>query len=179
MSVSKKVRFEVFKRDNFQCQYCGNTPPKVVLELDHVLPKAKKGKDNIENLVTSCFDCNRGKSDGLLSTIPKLLKLTYDEIKDREDQLKEYNKLLISIRKRQNREIKKIEVVYSSYFPDYCFSDSFKESIRSNFLNKFSVPDLQNIMHSACQKIFRNEGKALKYFCGILWRKIKGDSRYG
>ena len=179
MSVSKKVRFEVFKRDNFQCQYCGNTPPSIILEIDHVLPRSKKGNDSIENLVTSCFDCNRGKSDGLLSTIPIPLKQTFDGIKEREEQLKEYNKLLASIRRRQNSDIKRVELVYSSYFPDYVFSDSFKESIRHNFLTKFNVSDLQDMMHLACQKVARNERKALKYFCGILWRKIKGDGRYG
>ena len=34
-SISKKARFEVFKRDSFTCQYCGRTAPDVVLHLDH------------------------------------------------------------------------------------------------------------------------------------------------
>lgn len=55
------VRFSVFKRDNFTCQYCGRKPPNVVLEADHVLAVANGGSDAIHNLVTSCQDCNRGK----------------------------------------------------------------------------------------------------------------------
>ena len=37
-SLSKKIRFEVFKRDKFTCQYCGKTAPNVVLEVDHIEP---------------------------------------------------------------------------------------------------------------------------------------------
>ena len=50
MSISKKIRFEVFKRDGFTCQYCGNTPPNVILEVDHIEPKSKNGKDDINNV---------------------------------------------------------------------------------------------------------------------------------
>lgn len=66
-SLSKKARFEVFKRDNFTCQYCGGKAPQVVLEVDHIEPVSKGGTNDILNLVTSCFDCNRGKSDRRLS----------------------------------------------------------------------------------------------------------------
>lgn len=60
-SLSKKTRFEVFKRDSFTCQYCGRKAPDVVLEVDHIKPVAKGGDNNITNLVTSCHDCNSGK----------------------------------------------------------------------------------------------------------------------
>ena len=66
-SLSKKLRFEVFKRDKFTCQYCGEKAPNVVLEVDHITPVSKKGTDELFNLITSCFDCNRGKSNIELS----------------------------------------------------------------------------------------------------------------
>lgn len=62
-SLSKKVRFEVFKRDSFKCQYCGRSAPDVVLEVDHISPVSKGGKNDILNLITSCWACNSGKSD--------------------------------------------------------------------------------------------------------------------
>jgi 5-methylcytosine-specific restriction endonuclease McrA len=43
MAVTPKVRFEVFKRDNFTCRYCGRKTPEVVLEVDHVVPVAEDG----------------------------------------------------------------------------------------------------------------------------------------
>jgi ribosomal protein S27AE len=66
-----KIRFEVFKRDNFTCQYCGRNVIEdgIKLECDHIFPRGKGGKIDppMEELVTSCFECNQGKKDFLLS----------------------------------------------------------------------------------------------------------------
>lgn len=49
--ISKKTRFEVFKRDKFTCQYCGASAPEIVLELDHIIPVASGGdSDLIDNI---------------------------------------------------------------------------------------------------------------------------------
>lgn len=64
MSLSKRTRFKVFDRDDYKCRYCGKTPEDgVTLEADHIQPLSKGGSDDMENLVTSCMDCNRGKSN--------------------------------------------------------------------------------------------------------------------
>ena len=62
-SLPQKLRFEVFKRDKHTCQYCGRSPPAVILEVDHIIPISSGGTDELSNLITSCFDCNRGKGD--------------------------------------------------------------------------------------------------------------------
>ena len=61
--VSLAQRFEVFTRDNYTCQYCGRNvrEHKVVLVVDHIIPKKKGGSDDFANLVTACFECNAGK----------------------------------------------------------------------------------------------------------------------
>jgi hypothetical protein len=59
--ISKGKRFEIFARDGFTCQYCGLRPPDVILEVDHIEPVAGGGSNDDVNLITSCFDCNRGK----------------------------------------------------------------------------------------------------------------------
>ena len=62
MSVSKRLRFEVLRRDNHACRYCGATAPDARLTVDHVLPTALGGSDDPGNLVAACSDCNSGKS---------------------------------------------------------------------------------------------------------------------
>lgn len=70
-AIGKSLRFEIFARDGFICQYCGQRPPDVVLELDHIHPCAKGGDNDPLNLITSCADCNRGKRDKVLAEIPR------------------------------------------------------------------------------------------------------------
>lgn len=73
-SISKKTRFEVFKRDSFKCQYCGKSAPEVVLEVDHIKPVAEGGKTTMLNLITACRDCNRGKGKRKLDDKTELAK---------------------------------------------------------------------------------------------------------
>jgi hypothetical protein len=65
--MSRRLRFEVFKRDCFTCQYCGRKSPEVILQVDHIDPVAEGGSDDIVNLTTSCVDCNGGKGAVRLS----------------------------------------------------------------------------------------------------------------
>lgn len=60
-ALSKRVRFEVFKRDDFQCRYCGARAPEVLLHVDHVLPVVEGGTNSLDNLVAACDQCNLGK----------------------------------------------------------------------------------------------------------------------
>lgn len=60
--VSKRLRFEILRRDNFRCVYCGATPAESELHVDHVVPRTLGGQDTAENLATSCQSCNAGKS---------------------------------------------------------------------------------------------------------------------
>lgn len=62
MAVSKRLRFEILRRDNHACRYCGRSAPEVELTIDHVVPTALGGGDEPTNLVTACRDCNGGKS---------------------------------------------------------------------------------------------------------------------
>lgn len=59
--MNAKLRWQVLSRDNFVCTYCGRRPPDVALEVDHRISVVDGGSDDIENLITACVDCNRGK----------------------------------------------------------------------------------------------------------------------
>lgn len=68
--IPKGMRFDVLRRDNFTCRYCGAKPPEVVLHVDHVTPVKHGGRNEIPNLVTACLPCNIGKSAKLGTTAP-------------------------------------------------------------------------------------------------------------
>jgi len=75
-NLSKKFRWSILERDNFKCIYCGRSPieDSVVLQVDHIFPLNPSSEfedcgefDNMNNLVTSCSECNVHKSNGILS----------------------------------------------------------------------------------------------------------------
>lgn len=74
--IPQGVRFDVFRRDNFACVYCGAQSPAAVLECDHKVAVANGGSDAIDNLVTACFDCNRGKGVKVTDHDPAPVKVS-------------------------------------------------------------------------------------------------------
>lgn len=65
--ITDELRFEVMKRDNYKCCFCGASQEDGVrLHVDHIIPIAKGGKSVMSNLQTLCESCNMGKSDKLM-----------------------------------------------------------------------------------------------------------------
>src|SRR5690606_41021168 len=89
MAIGKRLRFEVFKRDAFTCQYCGRKAPDVILHLDHVMPRVDGGADDLLNLITSCIDCNLGKGRKPLSDETALdrQRRQLEELQERREQI--------------------------------------------------------------------------------------------
>lgn len=59
----KFSRINIYARDRYRCQYCGRTLPIADLTYDHVIPRARGGKTEWENIVAACVPCNARKSD--------------------------------------------------------------------------------------------------------------------
>ena len=172
--ISQKLRFEVFKRDAFACQYCGETPPNVVLEVDHIMPVKKGGGNDINNLITSCFNCNRGKSATELTSLPKKLNQNIEEIKEKELQYKEYSKILQKIEKRKNAEIEIINDTYQKYNEGFELTEQFKNTTVKMFISKLHYLKVNEAMEKACVKTNNSRfDYCIKYFCGICWNMIK------
>ncbi|HEU4838346.1 MAG TPA: HNH endonuclease [Micavibrio sp.] len=52
------TRFNVFLRDEWHCQYCGERHKTNDLTFDHVIPKSRGGRTSWTNIVTACRPCN-------------------------------------------------------------------------------------------------------------------------
>jgi hypothetical protein len=173
--LSKKLRFDVFKRDRFSCQYCGKTPPQVVLEIDHIQPVAEGGTNDILNLLTACFDCNRGKGKEGLEAIPETVAQRAEVLAEKEEQIRAFKRLLNSKKRRENKEISQIEEILLGG-TGYCFKDRFKESVRV-FLGRLPYDTVEQFAWLSNTRIHDHE-RRLKYFCGCCWRIINGDDRH-
>lgn len=65
--VTRAMRYDVLRRDNFHCVRCGRgREDGVKLHVDHIVPVSRGGKSVMSNLQTLCEDCNCGKGNRYL-----------------------------------------------------------------------------------------------------------------
>lgn len=125
--LSKRTRFKIFKRDEFTCMYCWRTPTRhdITLEVDHRISVKHWWWDQEENLITSCFDCNRWKSWDSVIVWNDLqeTKIELESIKERLEQIQYIWKLKDKISKKR-KEIEEnkflfIDEIMTHYNPDF------------------------------------------------------------
>ena len=173
-AISKKLRFEIFKRDEFSCQYCGSHPPSVILHVDHIIPVKEGGDNNIDNLITSCSSCNLGKSANSLSNIPTSLKDKADLIKESEAQIKAYSKIMQDKKDRLYEEKWKIAAILKN--KNYIEQERFNVlKTIEQFLDKLNYFEVVDAAEIAFAKYSHNESNKFRYFCGICWNKIRSQ----
>lgn len=155
--ISKKVRFEVFKRDSFTCQYCGSKSPDVILEIDHIKPVVMGGDNDILNLITSCFDCNRGKGKKEISDksivsqqVDQLAQL--NERRVQLDMLLDWKKGLLDIDKEVTQKI-------ADYFEEltgYSINEIGLTRLKA-IIKKYSPEKTIIAMERAVEVYFKND----------------------
>jgi len=175
--LSKKIRFEVFKRDSFSCVYCGKSPPNVILEVDHIIPKSQGGTNDIINLATSCFDCNRGKSDRLINDkIARAdIQADIEKLKEINEQVKEYYNYQNELDKLNWQAVEKINDLYKQLTGGlFCFGEYSKMKY-FRLLKQFNVDEVLEATMIAFDKFGDDLASAggFKYTCGILhnWKR--------
>lgn len=167
--VSVRTRFEIFKRDDFTCKYCGRKSPEVVLEVDHIVPRCEGGSNDPINLITACWDCNRGKAG-----IPLNEVVTAEDPHDRavvllerERQLREYNAVLESVRLRKEYEADKL----TAYWTQETGSD-LTENDYTWLLCELDKTAMESIQKAMLVAIGRWKVRDLRYVNAVLtnWR---------
>lgn len=186
MSIGKKLRFEIFKQDHFTCQYCGRKTPDVVLELDHIVPKAEGGTDDPTNLITSCFECNRGKGKTPLGELKARTDIEERKLllAEQELQIREYNKLVAQKRRRLSKEANQVHEVFlkmQGNVPGGPYRLNAKAMVSvTRFTDKLGLDETTSSMELAFSRIYfcrspsrENVEQTFLYFCGICWRQIR------
>ena len=176
-TIGKKLRFDVFKRDGFECQYCGANPTTSPLQVDHIHPVKEGGDNSIDNLVTSCQPCNIGKGAGLLSNIPDSLKDKAKGIKDHEKQITAYGEIMRAKKERIHSEAWEVGDMFTEHYGDEetGIRKTYLTSIK-NFNDRLGVFEVMDAMEIALGQCFHNKHHAFKYFCGICWNKVKANN---
>jgi hypothetical protein len=133
-TIPQSIRFEVFKRDLFTCQYCGKKAPEAILEIDHIVPISKGGDNSIENLVSACRECNGGKSDKKLSELSEVEK-SRRQIEDLQEKRNMTDMILqwkSGLSDTLTYQVEQIEQLFYANSPeiDESFSETTKRDLR-------------------------------------------------
>jgi hypothetical protein len=174
MAVTKRTRFEVLRRDNHTCRYCGAAAPDVKLHVDHVTPVALGGTDGPDNLVAACIDCNFGKSSSspdanIVADVTAdavrwalIMKVAAEVIEEeaaaKRSAMNTLRRLFIS------------EYWGDEYIP---LPNDWLETTYRFTTNGLSVETLCEFAGIAITKPTVLRTNAFRYFCGIAWNRVR------
>lgn len=170
MSVGKRLRFEILKRDNFRCCYCGRTPGVVELYVDHVIPRAKGGSDEPSNLVTTCFDCNAGKSDIHLHELDERVGTPAEEIRSRLAQAQALLEAQREVEDMRTVLVEELEREWDSVV-GVTLPITVKRALK-NLVDKNTIEEISKGMEAVARAIeggrLRDGTSRAQYFFGAL-----------
>lgn len=177
--IGNSLRFKILTRDGFVCRYCGRgAKDNITLEVDHIV-SVKEGGDNEEiNLITSCFECNRGKSKKSLSVSPLDVSAIVDE---REKKITSYIEYKAKI-ERYYEQKKVLSQDTVKLYINETLNEKLGFTLKDEPMKKFSklVGSLcSNQFYEAIDITLKREIKdqeaQFRYLCGVLWH-MKRDS---
>jgi len=175
--ISKKVRFEVFKRDSFTCQYCGCKSPDVVLHVDHIKPVSKDGDNNLMNLITSCIDCNLGKGARELDDHAELVKQRdqLDDLNERRLQLEQMVLWREELKVIDADIVDRLSDVWCDYVPSYSLGEGGLKEL-SKLSKKFGYETVSIAMETSTDQYLRHKanGDPTHDSVELAWSKLGG-----
>ncbi|MCF3939931.1 HNH endonuclease [Gordonia tangerina] len=172
--VSKRLRYEVLRRDNHQCRYCGGSAPDVALTVDHVVPVALGGSNDPSNLVAACKDCNAGKTssspdaplvDEVAADALRWAKaieiVTAQRASARDERRRNHTSFLDNSWHRWT---------YGSKNAHFDLPNDWRTSVDGFLASGLDLDDLDELVDVAMESRSRDPWK---YFCGCCWRRIE------
>lgn len=177
MSVSRSLRYQVLRRDNHTCRYCGRSAPEVKLAIDHVIPAALGGSDEASNLVTACVDCNGGKA----ATPPDAALVSdVEEMAVRWAAAMRFASAHLAGLRAQRDEIRE---AFEDAWNGWTYTDaagekktvdlptSWPNSIDSLANAGLKIEDIEDCVDVAMRT--EKVQDRFRYFCGVAWRTVR------
>lgn len=172
--VTKRLRYEILKRDGHRCHYCGATADDGPLVVDHVIPVALGGPTEPTNLVTACRDCNAGKSstnpdDDLVANVDSLAIAMADALR------------LVNQQRMEDRDALESDVRHFRHLWDNWHDykgnalplpGGWQATIERFLGLGLDDYDFEKFIEIAMGSKARQEG-VFAYFCGVCWNTIR------
>lgn len=172
-----KMRFEVFKRDKFTCQYCGAKAPEAILRADHIIPVCEGGTTTLINLATSCLECNSGKGGKLLSDESAAVRSRQaaEDSEERRQQIEMIAEWHLSL-SGGDHEVGAICRSFTKLTDKYV-SDHGKKKVRS-YLRRYGFDRVMKCLIIACRQV-RAGSRSRKAQGHLLLQPPGGDRPCG
>lgn len=170
MAVSKRLRFEIFRRDNHICYYCGRKPPEVELTIDHVLPVALGGDDTATNLVTACTECNGGKTS-IAPGSPLVARVDEDAVRWSAAMQAAIAKASTDQKAVATYREQFLEA-WDGYRQGACLDENWRNSIETFRVRGLPIEILRDAVHRTMARDSIRRDTKFRYMCGIAWNKI-------
>jgi hypothetical protein len=175
VAVSKRLRYEILRRDDHTCRYCGGKAPDVALTVDHVTPTALGGSDDPSNLVAACRDCNAGKSSASLSD-EKVADIERDALRWSQAM-----RAAAEIRARERGHRDDYTAEFDRTWRRWTYgggneiprAPGWKASIWRFFELGVDIAELTDAADIACGNSRLQLDGIWRYFCGIVWSRLR------
>lgn len=173
-AIPKRLRFEILRRDNHACRYCGQMAPEVKLTVDHVIPVVLGGSDDPSNIVTACVDCNAGKSSVPLgaSMVDDISRHAQAWSSARDEVMNEW--------REETAAANELGDLFIHYWKTWRWCDQdipydpkWRQTVAFWVKQGLTVDDLCEMVEKAMTKDGVAASDTWRYFCGIVWRTLE------
>lgn len=166
--ISKRLRYEIMRRDNHTCRYCGGVAPDVKLTVDHVLPVALGGLTEAGNLVTACMDCNAGKSSS--NPDAPLVEQVARDAAAWAVAIKEAAALRAAMQQQEDDYVEEVIAAVPGYRRLPANAASVIGKIYEAGLPVKDAAEAAGIAYTGSGILDR-----FAYFCGICWKRVRAQ----
>lgn len=176
--VSKRLRFEILRRDNFQCVYCGARPPETELRVDHVVPEALGGPSVPTNLAASCEPCNSGKTS--IAPDSAMVESVEQDALRWAAAMRQAGEMREREREIRDAHVDSFETTWSefTYGPQgnrrpVPLPPDWAASIRKFYDQGLPWNEMYEAVQTAMGAQNVTAENTWRYFCGVCWRSLE------
>lgn len=173
--ITQALRYQVMRRDQFTCQYCGAQSPNAALQIDHVVPAALGGSNDPENLVTACTQCNAGKGKSQAD------EATVAAVSERNlrwaDALAEAAHIVRSGSGDYDGELDEFRDAWQRWRVNGTnetvpLPSGYRKSVVTWLSRGLDIDDLVELIPVAMEKRLPNSDR-FRYYAGCAWRRVE------
>lgn len=171
--TSKRLRYEILRRDNHACRYCGAAAPDAKLTVDHVVPIALGGTDEPSNLVAACIDCNAGKSSSHPDA-PIIADVSADDLRWGSAIARAASTMVAAYDSRQQ-----LRDLFGARWDSWTYNgqhlpapNDWQHSIDSILSAGLPIEVVLECVDIAMSKKHVAPESKFRYMCGVAWKKV-------